>query len=153
MARLLMLQLKYRVIPDNLQHQEWMCYRDCFGTSVGPKGFLHKHKTMWKCLFGQKYILIIGFKTSQETVCQKEEFQGLVIWGLSGRLKIHFFFLYLVLNIIKFKIWLLPKFNGLDGWGNEAWTNSGPSCTCMSCPFHQTMKFCIDQIAFFHTWS
>ena len=62
-----------------------------------------------KLLLGQKYSLV-SFETSKEAVCQKEEFHDLVFWGCnSGWLRIHFFFMYWILNTIDFKTWLFLK--------------------------------------------
>ena len=93
---------KYRVYFDNL-HQELTCYRLALGLLRFLKG------TGRKLLLGQKYSLI-SFKTSQEDVFQKEEFHGLVFWGWnSGWRKIHFFFMYWILNTIDFNTWLFLK--------------------------------------------
>ena len=85
------------------------CVTGLFGDFWDSLRLLCDPNICQKLLLGKKYSLI-RLKTSQEAVCQKEEFHSLVFWGWnSGWLKIHFFFMDWILNTIDFKTWIFLK--------------------------------------------
>ena len=94
---------------NNLQVDFWQSLSEMFVLQGlfwdfwEPYRLICDPKTGRKLLLGQK-ISTIKFRTSQEALCLKKEFHGLVFWGWNTVwLKIHFFSLYWILNTIDFK--------------------------------------------------